>query len=118
MDIDLELLREVFDAEADEHLRELEACLLALETHPGDARAVRDAFRAIHTLKGSASTVGYAATSELAHRVEDVLDRVRLVELVEVGATRRTGVRRRTRSRYEPTAVHLGYRRGVPAGRS
>jgi len=77
VEIDLELLRQVFHGEAQEHLSELEGGLLDLESQPDDSEALRRSFRAIHTLKGSAATVGLTRISEFSHGVEDLMDRLR-----------------------------------------
>ena len=77
MEIDLELLRRVFCSEADEHLGEIEQALLALESAPDDREALQGSFRSIHTLKGSASSVGWNGIADFAHAVEDLLERLR-----------------------------------------
>jgi len=65
-----------FAAEAAEHLETMTRSLLALEQAPNDVE-VAALFRAIHTLKGAALTVGCAPVGELAHRIEDVIMAVR-----------------------------------------
>jgi two-component system chemotaxis sensor kinase CheA len=82
MDLDLAAILPVFLAEAEENLAELEAALLALETHPGDAERLNTVFRAAHTLKGNAANLGLAPVADFAHGVEDVLDRLREGEIV------------------------------------
>jgi chemosensory pili system protein ChpA (sensor histidine kinase/response regulator) len=83
-----------FAAEAAEHLEVMTACLRGL--HQGDHTAddLVALFRAVHTLKGAAYVVGFAAVGDLAHRLEDVLAAVRMgpltltpgvVETLEVG---------------------------------
>src|SRR5688500_7939787 len=39
--------------------------------------AVDVLFRAVHTIKGMSATMGYRAVADLAHEMEDLLDRVR-----------------------------------------
>jgi two-component system chemotaxis sensor kinase CheA len=51
--------------------------LLELEREPGAEEPVRAIFRAVHTVKGMAATMGYQAVADLAHELESVLDRVR-----------------------------------------
>jgi chemosensory pili system protein ChpA (sensor histidine kinase/response regulator) len=65
-----------FAAEAAEHLETMTRSLLALEQAPSDVE-VATLFRAVHTLKGAALTVGYGPVGELAHRIEDVIMAVR-----------------------------------------
>ncbi|MDK2784236.1 MAG: two-component system, chemotaxis family, sensor kinase CheA [Bacillota bacterium] len=69
--------REVFFAEAEEHLQELNEGLLTLEKDPAAKDAVNTVFRAAHTIKGMAATMGFQTITTLTHRLEDVLDRVR-----------------------------------------
>ena len=76
-DAEFQAIREVFAAEAAEILAAMEAALLELEARPGDAELVATVFRGVHTLKGDAGNLGFAAVSAFAHGVEDLLDRVR-----------------------------------------
>ncbi|MGH7392609.1 MAG: Hpt domain-containing protein, partial [Candidatus Rokuibacteriota bacterium] len=68
---------EYFVPEAMEHLDLAAQTLLVLEQEgAGDAEIAR-LFRAVHTLKGAAYTVGCNVVGGLAHRVEDLLGEVR-----------------------------------------
>src|SRR5262249_15666359 len=49
---------------------------LRLSSEPGDRESVQELRRAVHTLKGAAGVVGYKGASKLAHRAEDLLDRL------------------------------------------
>jgi chemosensory pili system protein ChpA (sensor histidine kinase/response regulator) len=68
-----------FAPEAAEHLDVMSRSLLALEQSTGAEREeeVATLFRAVHTLKGAAYTVGCAPVGDVAHRIEDILDGVR-----------------------------------------
>ncbi|HEX9125688.1 MAG TPA: Hpt domain-containing protein, partial [Methylomirabilota bacterium] len=67
-----------FAPEAAEHLDVMTRSLLALEQTASPAQEeVASLFRAVHTLKGAAYTVGCAPVGDVAHRVEDILDGVR-----------------------------------------
>jgi chemosensory pili system protein ChpA (sensor histidine kinase/response regulator) len=68
-----------FIPEAAEHLDVMSGALSALEATTGAAadEEVATLFRAIHTLKGAAYTVGCAPIGDVAHRVEDILDEMR-----------------------------------------
>jgi two-component system, chemotaxis family, sensor kinase CheA len=77
MDIDRAALMEAFLSESQEGLAGMEQALIALESSPGDKEPLTIVFRAAHTLKGSAHTMGFTATAELAHALEDLLDAVR-----------------------------------------
>ncbi|MCB1058874.1 MAG: chemotaxis protein CheA [Calditrichaeota bacterium] len=74
--VDTELVGE-FAAEADEHFQNIETGLMTLETEPDDLDSVNNVFRAFHTVKGVASFVGVNYITELAHKAENLLDRVR-----------------------------------------
>lgn len=65
-------IRDVFRIEAKELVSELETALLELERTPGDEAQINRVFRALHTLKGSGATSGFAELSQFLHHVEDV----------------------------------------------
>ncbi len=67
---------EFFQPEAEEHLQIVSDCLLSLEgnNNPADINRL---FRAIHTVKGSAAQVGLRRLGAIAHRVEDLIGRLR-----------------------------------------
>lgn len=69
-------LLDAFQAEAEEHLATLGRLLPELERRPDDAAVGQDVRRIVHTLKGAAAMVGLPTASRLAHRMEDVLDRM------------------------------------------
>lgn len=67
-----------FAPEAAEHLEVMTRSLLALEQSTSPAQdEVASLFRAVHTLKGAAYTVGCAPVGDVAHRIEDLLEGVR-----------------------------------------
>src|SRR5262245_7951901 len=74
---DRELLLQTFFTEAGEHLQTIEAGLVALEDRPEDLEGVHEIFRLAHSLKGDAALVGFPRIAELAHALEDVLERLR-----------------------------------------
>ncbi|MGH9716939.1 MAG: hybrid sensor histidine kinase/response regulator [Candidatus Acidiferrales bacterium] len=67
---------EFFVPEAEEHLQAVTECLLALEDNP-NADEINRLFRSMHTVKGSAAQVGLHRLSAVAHRVEDLIGRLR-----------------------------------------
>ena len=78
MSIDImEQMRGAFRAEALDLLIELDSALLALEDAPGDSTLVHRVFRAIHTIKGSGATAGFAHLARFAHKVEEAFDLAR-----------------------------------------
>lgn len=67
----------LFVSEATEHLDALGKDVVRLE-QSRSAEAVASAFRHAHSVKGMASSMGFEPTMTLAHRLEDLLDSVRL----------------------------------------
>ncbi len=78
----LDKAREEFFSEAQELVESLSRNLLAidamLKAGREDPGLVNEAFRAVHTLKGLAGLFGAKKVSTLSHRLEDVLDSLRL----------------------------------------
>ncbi len=75
--MDLNKYAALFLAESREHLTTCNRLLLEWEREPGSSDAVAGLFRAIHSLKGMAATMGYGRLADLAHRTEHLLDAVR-----------------------------------------
>jgi len=75
--MDLSQYAELFLAESREHLSACNHLLLEWERHPTAPEPVGGIFRAVHTVKGMAATMGYARVAELAHRMENLLDHLR-----------------------------------------
>jgi two-component system chemotaxis sensor kinase CheA len=67
----------LFLTESREHLSACNQLLLEWEREPDATRQVGGLFRAIHTVKGMAATMGYAGVADLAHRLENLLDALR-----------------------------------------
>lgn len=74
---ELDQLLSVFRDQALGILEEMSQDLLTLEVDPGDADAMNRLRRSAHTIKGDAACVGLAGVTELAHRLEDLMDEVR-----------------------------------------
>ncbi len=75
--MDLSQYAELFLAESREHLSACNQLLLEWERDPGARGPVDGLFRAFHTIKGMAGTMGYAGVADLAHRAETLLDPLR-----------------------------------------
>src|ERR1043165_5532843 len=77
--------RDEFFSEAQELVETLSRNLLAIDSAlragSEDPGLVNEAFRAVHTLKGLAGLFGAKRVSTLSHRLEDVLDSLRLGKL-------------------------------------
>jgi len=67
----------IFIDETKEYLQALNDSLLKLERNKEDTEAVNETFRALHTLKGMAGTMGFDSMTKLCHKMEQVLDMVR-----------------------------------------
>jgi len=71
---------EFFQPEAEEHLQVVSDCLISLEGN-NNPEEINRLFRAIHTVKGSAAQVGLKRLGGIAHRVEDLIGRLRDAEI-------------------------------------
>ena len=69
-------LAEVFALEAEDHLRHMSSALQTLDVQPGDQELIQSLRRSAHSLKGAAAMVGFREITQLAHRMEDLLDLV------------------------------------------
>ena len=76
VEVDPELFKD-FLIESQELLEGLEEHLVELEAKPDDPELLNGIFRTFHTIKGTAGFLGFSRTSELAHRAEEVLDRLK-----------------------------------------
>ncbi|MDZ7835721.1 MAG: Hpt domain-containing protein [Alkalibacterium sp.] len=73
--------RDLFFEETDDNLAILNQEVLHLEEDPKDKQIIDVIFRAAHTLKGMAATMGYETMAELTHTVENVFELVKSDEL-------------------------------------
>ena len=79
-DDDAEILavaRAGFLDEAQEMLRQFEQGLLVLESDPRDSESLNSAFRAAHTIKGTAGMFGCEAVVSFTHEAETLLEALR-----------------------------------------
>jgi two-component system chemotaxis sensor kinase CheA len=72
---------EVFRQEASELFDVLEGALLDLGLRPDDKELVDQAFRALHTIKGSGAMFGFDEVASFTHEFETAFDRVRKGEI-------------------------------------
>jgi len=68
---------DVFIEESRENLQSLNSTLLSLEEKGFDEESMNEAFRAMHTIKGTAGVIGIPPIQELAHVLEDLFDVLR-----------------------------------------
>ncbi len=76
---------ESFIVESNELIDKLGQDLLLLEKDGTDAELHNTIFRAVHTVKGTSSFLGFEQMTNLAHSYEDVLNKIRKKELVVSG---------------------------------
>lgn len=67
----------IFIDESTEHLDTLYEQLLELEKHPTEKQYIEEIFRAAHTLKGMAATMGFEDLAKLTHKLENIFDGIR-----------------------------------------
>ncbi len=80
-DDDMKEIVETFIIETKELLEKLDNDLVELEKRPEDLELLNAIFRYVHTIKGTSSFIGFEQMSELTHKFEDVLNRLRKGEL-------------------------------------
>jgi two-component system chemotaxis sensor kinase CheA len=70
-----------FLVECEELLQGMDQDMVALESSPQDADLLNRIFRAMHTIKGTSSFLGFEPIVRLSHHAEDVLNSVRRGEI-------------------------------------
>ncbi len=75
--MDVSQYLEIFIDETSEHIQALSDSIMALEKEPHDMDTVNEIFRAAHSLKGMAGTMGFKRMQHLTHTMEDVFQEVR-----------------------------------------
>lgn len=75
--MDVSQYLEIFIDETKEHLQSLNTQILELEQDPENMDTINEIFRAAHSLKGMAGTMGYKRMQALTHDMENVFSEVR-----------------------------------------
>ena len=75
--MDVSQYLEIFIDETKEHLQNLSQQLMVLEEEPDNADTINEIFRAAHSLKGMAGTMGYKRMQHLTHIMENALSEIR-----------------------------------------
>ncbi|MCR5083230.1 MAG: chemotaxis protein CheA [Parasporobacterium sp.] len=75
--MDVSQYLEIFIDETKEHLQSLSDHLMILEKEPENSETINEIFRAAHSLKGMAGTMGYKRMQKLTHNMENVFSEVR-----------------------------------------
>jgi two-component system chemotaxis sensor kinase CheA len=73
---------EMFLSEANENITGMNQSMLKLEKAPGDMEAIASFFRASHTMKGMAATMGFKKMADLTHNLETAMDYYRKTKTV------------------------------------
>ena len=68
---------DLFIDETKEHLQSLNEHILVLEKEPENEDTINEIFRAAHTLKGMAGTMGFTRMQRLTHDLENVFSEIR-----------------------------------------
>ncbi|NMB11048.1 MAG: chemotaxis protein CheA [Firmicutes bacterium] len=83
--MDLTEYKDLFAVEAREYIQLLNENLLQFEQTPTDPELIAEMFRAAHSLKGMAGTMGYTQLADLTHHMENLLDALRNKEITASG---------------------------------
>lgn len=75
--MDLSQFKQKFVEEADSLLAKLDNALIALEKDTSDIQYVNEAFRVMHTIKGTSGMYGFSKVVEITHEIESLYDMVR-----------------------------------------
>ncbi|MDE6697857.1 MAG: Hpt domain-containing protein, partial [Lachnospiraceae bacterium] len=75
--MDVSQYLEIFIDETKEHLQTLSEQLMILEQEPKNEESINEIFRAAHSLKGMAGTMGFKRMQHLTHMMENAFSEVR-----------------------------------------
>lgn len=75
--MDVSQYLEIFIEETREHIQSLNEHILVLEKDPENEETINEIFRAAHSLKGMAGTMGYKRMQRLTHDMESVFSEIR-----------------------------------------
>ena len=81
MKIDLSQFRQTFLQESVDHIASMEAGLLELRSAPADIALLNSIFRSAHSIKGGAGSFGMTNLVRFTHSLENLLDRLRGLEM-------------------------------------
>ncbi|MCR5453296.1 MAG: chemotaxis protein CheA [Lachnospiraceae bacterium] len=75
--MDVSQYLDIFIDETNEHIQELSDNIMVLENEPDNKDTINELFRAAHSLKGMAGTMGFKRMQHLTHDMEDLFSEVR-----------------------------------------
>ena len=113
--MDVSQYLDIFIDESSEHIQTLSDCIMTLEQEPENKDTINEIFRAAHSLKGMAGTMGFKRMQHLTHDMENVFQEVRsdkikvdssmidlLFKLADFASWRRSHIACRVRARFLP----------------
>lgn len=75
--MDVSQYLDIFIDETTEHIQSLSDNIMSLEQEPENADTINEIFRAAHSLKGMAGTMGFKKMQHLTHDMENVFQEIR-----------------------------------------
>ena len=75
--MDVSQYLDIFIDESSEHIQTLSDCIMTLEQEPENKDTINEIFRAAHSLKGMAGTMGFKRMQHLTHDMENVFQEIR-----------------------------------------
>ena len=81
-DPEMQEIFEGFLVEATEILESISTDIVEIEKTPEDLELINKLFRSFHTIKGTASFMGFTDVAGITHHAEDILNKLRKEELV------------------------------------
>jgi len=75
--MDVSQYLEIFIEETKEHLQTLNEHILVLEKETDNVDTINEIFRAAHSLKGMAGTMGFTRMQRLTHDLENIFSEIR-----------------------------------------
>lgn len=79
--MDVSQYLDIFIDESSEHIQTLSDCIMTLEQEPENKDTINEIFRAAHSLKGMAGTMGFKRMQHLTHDMENVFQRSEAIKL-------------------------------------
>ncbi len=80
--MDMSIYMDIFRAESEKYIKEMSDSLLALEKDSDNSEQMNTLFRAAHTFKGMAATMGFKQIVKLTHEMESLIDKLRTQQLI------------------------------------
>ena len=82
--MDVSQYLEIFIDETNGHLQNLSDCIMTLEKEPENMDTINEIFRAAHSLKGMAGTMGFKRMQRLTHDMSQTLHTLKSLSLIHI----------------------------------